>query len=72
MQRFTFENLVELAESLDATNPKVTANWRELYYAYKDGEKEAMTLGYVGVGISSYADSVLTIAYNNQNKESDL
>lgn len=70
MKNFTFENLIELAESLDATDPKVTANWRELYYTYSDAEKEALTLGYVGVGILSYADSVLTIAYNNQTKES--
>tara|TARA_R110002153_G_scaffold24672_1_gene78560 strand:+ start:618 stop:854 length:237 start_codon:yes stop_codon:yes gene_type:complete len=66
--RFTFENLVESAQSIDATDAQAVLEWRRLYGVYKDAEKRAEILGLVGVGVLTYADNALTIAYNTTNK----
>tara|TARA_R110000851_G_scaffold165359_1_gene310312 strand:+ start:266 stop:526 length:261 start_codon:yes stop_codon:yes gene_type:complete len=62
--RFTFEDLIESALDLDATDAQVVTEWRRLHGIYMASEKRAEILGLVGVGVMTYADNALTIAYN--------
>ena len=65
---FTFQDLLDLALTLDSLKPSDVTAWRSLYHTYKEAETRAESLGLVGVGIFTYADNALSAAY----KESGL
>ena len=68
IRNFTFQDLLDLALTLDSLNPSDVTAWRSLYHTYKEAETRAESLGLVGVGIFTYADNALSAAY----KESGL